>query len=275
MKKNRVVFFAHDFSVASKNALNVAADIAQTSNAKLFIYHVVSTSIITDAQAAYTASPELDIKKANALMRRGVTYLKKKYPNVKIAFEVNFGFLIPSLKDKIEDVNPMLCVYGVKKRTGLDKVVFGDVCTSMIGKTNSPMLVVPINYKRLKLKSIVYAWDGQTSEVSQLAVLREMTGNLSSDLLALNVSHYDEHVIKNSSTFKSALKRAFPNSYTDTVLIQGLNQELEFEKAVKKIKPDLLVVYAHHYTLWQSLFHKRFSKQAIKFSQSPVLVVMQ
>jgi nucleotide-binding universal stress UspA family protein len=274
MKKNRVIFFAHDFSVASKNALNVAADVAQASNSKLFIYHVVSTTIITDAQAAYATSPELDIKKANALMRRGVTYLRKKYPSVKIAFEVDFGFLIPSLKDKIDEVNPMLCVYGVKKRTGLDKVIFGDVCTSMIGKTNSPMLVVPINYKHLKLKSIVYAWDGQSAEVSQLSVIKEITGNLNTDFLAVNVSHYDEQVYKNSGNFKSALKRAFPNSNTDAILIQGLNQEFEFEKAVKKIKPDLLVVFAHHYNLWQSLFHKRFSKQAIKFSQSPVLVVM-
>lgn len=274
MKKNRVIFFSHDFSAASKNALNVAADIAQASNSKLFIYHVVSTAIISDAQAAYTASPELDIKKAGALMRRGVTYLKKKYPKVQIAFEIDFGFLIPSLKDKIEEVNPLMCVYGVKKRTGLDKVIFGDVCTSMIGKTDSPMLVVPINYKHLKLKSIVYAWDGQSAEVSQLSVLKEMSNQFNSELLAVNVSHYDEQVHKNTSPFKSALRKAFPSAYTDTVLIQGLNQEVEFEKAVKKIKPDLLVVYAHHYNLWQSLFHKRFSKHAIKFSQSPVLVVM-
>lgn len=273
MKPNKVIFAAHDFSPASKNALEIAAGLAQKSASKLFIYHVVSTSVLTDSESLYTYSPDTDIKKASALLRRGITYLKKKFPGMQIAFEVDYGFLVPSISDKIESVNPWLSVVGVKKRTGLDKVIFGDVCTTLIGKVKSPLLVVPLNYKSLKLDNIAYAWDGKSAEVHQLTSLKEMVGSEQVSITGLNVSHYDESVERNSGNFRQALRKLFPVQHTDLKQVMGLDKETEFEKAVKKMKPDLLVVYAHHYNAWQNLFHKRFSRYALKFSQSPVLIV--
>lgn len=273
MKPSKIVFAAHDFSPASRNSLEVAASLAQKSNSKLFIYHVVSTSVLTDTESVYTYSPDQDIKKASALLRRGITYLKKKFPGTQIAFEVDYGFLVPSITAKIEELNPWVTVLGVKKRTGLDKVIFGDICTTLVGKLKSPLLVIPLNYKSVKLNNIVYAWDGKSVEVHQLAVLKEMLANDSSSITALNVSHYDEKVEKNASGFKFALKKMFPGHSTDLRQVQGLDKEVEFEKAVRRMKPDILVVYAHHYNVWQNIFHKRFSRYALKFSQSPVLVV--
>lgn len=273
MKPNKIVFAAHDFSPSSRNSLEVAAAIAQKTGSKLFIYHVVSSSVLADSETVYTYSPDLDIKKASALMRRGITYLKKKFSGVPVAFEVDFGFLVPMMSSKIEELNPWLTVLGVKKRTGMDKVIFGDTCTTLIGKVKSPMLVIPLNYKSLKLNSVVYGWDGKSAEVHQLNVLRDMMGDDHTNLTALNVSHYDDAVDKNAAAFRFALKKMFPNQHTDLKQVMGLDKEVEFEKAVKKMKPDVLVVYAHHYSVWQNIFHKRFSRYALKFSQSPVLVV--
>lgn len=273
MKPNKIVFAAHDFSPSSRNSLEVAAAIAQKTGSKLFIYHVVSSSVLADSETVYTYSPDLDIKKASALMRRGITYLKKKFTGVPVAFEVDYGFLVPMMTSKIEELNPWLTVLGVKKRTGMDKVIFGDTCTTLIGKVKSPMLVIPLNYKALKLNSVVYGWDGKSAEVHQLNVLRDMMGEDHTNLTALNVSHYDDTVDKNAAAFRFALKKMFPNQHTDLKQVMGLDKEVEFEKAVKKMKPDVLVVYAHHYSVWQNIFHKRFSRYALKFSQSPVLVV--
>ncbi len=273
MKPNKIVFAAHDFSPSSRNSLEVAAAIAQKTGSKLFIYHVVSSSALADSETVYTYSPDLDIKKASALLRRGITYLKKKFAGVPVAFEVDYGFLVPMMTSKIEELNPWLTVLGVKKRTGMDKVIFGDTCTTLIGKVKSPMLVIPLNYKSLKLNTAVYGWDGKSIEVHQLNALKELMGEDQSFITALNVSHYDESVDKNAAAFKFALKKMFPNQHTDLKQVMGLDREVEFEKAVKKMKPDVLVVYAHHYSVWQNIFHKRFSRYALKFSQSPVLVV--
>ena len=177
MKTNKTVFAAHDFSMASKNAVELAADLAYKTGSRLFIYHVVSTSVLADSENLYTYNPEEDIKKSSALIRRGITYLKKSRPGMQIAFEVDYGFLVPTIADKIEQLNPWVSVVGVKKRTGLDKVIFGDVCTSLIGKIKSPLFVVPFNTKSLKLDHIAYAWDGTSAEVHQLAALKEMLLN--------------------------------------------------------------------------------------------------
>lgn len=268
-----MVFAAHDFSPASKNALETAAELARKTSSKLFIYHVVSTSVLTDSESLYSYSPEADIKKASALMRRGITYLKKKNPGLQIAFEVEYGFLVPSISEKVSSLNPWIIVAGVKKRTGLDKVIFGDVCTTLIGKVKAPLFVIPLNYKSLKLDNIAYGWDGKSAEVHQLAALKEMVDSDPVSITAINVSHYDEQVAKHSGNFKLALRKMFPVQHTDLKQVLGLDKEVEFEKAVRKMKPDILVIYAHHYNVWQNLFHKRFSRYALKFSQSPVLIV--
>ncbi len=275
MRLIKTVFAAHDFSPASRNALEIAAGIAKKTGSKLYIYHVVSTSALTDNESVYVYSPEQDIKKSSALMRRGITYLKKKFPGVHIAFEVDFGFLVPAITDKVAELQPWLAVVGVKKRTGLDRVIFGDICTTLIGKLRCPMLVVPLNYKSLKLNTIAYAWDGKTPETQHLSVLKELLPAEKTNIIALNVTHYDADVERNLPAFKSGLKKLFPNHSTDLQQVQGLDKETEFEKAVRKINPDLLVVYAHHYNIWQNMFHKRFSKHALKFSQSPVVVISE
>jgi nucleotide-binding universal stress UspA family protein len=276
MKPNKLILAAHDFSSASKNAIKIAADLAFQTNSKLFLYHVVSSSALLDTESLYAYSPEADIKKASTWMRRAVTYLKKNRPGLQVAFEVDFGFLMPVLTDKIQAMSPWLSVVGVKKRSGLDKVIFGDVCTTLVGKVRSPLLVVPANTKSIDLKLIAYGWDGKSAEVHQLSPLKELIGQLPNvQIKAVNVSHYDQAVEQHKLQFLALLKKMFPNQLTGIHQILGLDKEHEFEKAIHTMKPDVLVIYARHYNVWQSMFHKRFSKYAIKFTQVPVMIVSQ
>lgn len=273
MKPAKIILAAHDFSAASKNALELAAQISQQTNSTLCIYHVISTSILTNSEMSYTYSPDNDVKKARALLKRGITYLRKDYPNIKIIFAVDYGFLIASLTAKVEELNPWLTIVGVKKRTGIDKVIFGDVCKTLVGKIATPLMVIPMNYRKLKLGRIVYGWDGKSAEVHQLSVLKDLLYKQSSQITAVNVSHYDSDVEKNTGNFKKGLKKMFPNFVTELHQVQGLDVETEFEKEIRRIKPDLLMVFAHHYNLWQSIFHKRFSRHVFKFTKSPLLIV--
>ena len=276
MKPNKLIFAAHDFSSASKNAIKIAADLAYKTNSKLFLYHVVSSSALLDTESLYAYSPEQDIKRASAWMRRAITYLKKSRPGLQIAFEVDYGFLIPVLADKIQSMSPWFTIVGVKKRTGFDKVIFGDVCTTLVGKMKTPLIVVPANSKSIDLNVIAYGWDGKTSEVHQLSPLKDLVGQQSGiQIKAVNVSHYDPALELHRGQFSTLLKKMFPNQVTGIHQVMGLDKEHEFEKAIQSMKPDLLVIYAKHYNLWQSLFHKRFSKHAIKFTQSPLMIVSQ
>jgi|GEM_PF-1578371 nucleotide-binding universal stress UspA family protein len=276
MKLNKLILAAHDFSPSSKNAIKIAADIAFQTNSKLFLYHVVSTSAFLEAEAMYIYNPDDDIKKASAWMRRAISYLKKNRPGLQIAFEIDYGFLMPVLMDKIQSMSPWLTVVGVKKRKGLDKVIFGDVCTTLAGKVRSPLLVVPANAKSFDVNLVAYGWDGKTAEVHQLNPIKELIGSKSNvQIKAVNVSHYDQDVEQNKSLFLGLLKKMFPNQLTGIHQILGLDKEHEFEKAIQSMKPDVLVIYARHYNIWQSVFHKRFSKYAIKFTQIPVMIVSQ
>ncbi len=275
MKPTKIILVAHDFSVASRNALELATMIAQQTNSTIYVYHVVSAPVMLEMEGASASvySPEEDIKAAGALLRRGVTYLRKRVRGVNIALSVDYGFLIPNIAKKVEEIEPWLTVVGVKKRTGLDKVVFGDVCANLVGKIKSPMLVIPLNYKKLKLGKWVYAWDGKTSDVDYLGVIKEILGRKPATITALNITHYDEDTDKKINAFKNGMKKLFTHQTTDLKQVQGLDKIGEFEKVLRQMEPNMVAVYAHHYNLWQSVFHKRFSRQLFKFTKSPLLVI--
>ena len=273
MKPSKIILVAHDFSVASRNALELATMIAQQTNSTIFVYHVVSAPIMLEMEGAPAYSPEEDIKEAGALLRRGVTYLRKRVRGVNIALSVDYGFLIPNIAKKVEELDPWMTVVGVKKRTGLDKVVFGDVCANLVGKIKSPLLVIPLNYKKMKLNKIVYGWDGKSTDTDYLNVVKEIVAKKPVNVTAVNITHYDEMPEAHLNTFKSNFKKVFLQQNTEVKQVMGLDKIGEFEKVVKQMEPNMVVVYAHHYNLWQSVFHKRFSRQLFKFTKSPLMII--
>ncbi len=273
MKPTTTIFAAHDFSKPSKNALNIAAELALKTQSTLFVYHVLSSAAITDNVNLVNFSADISLNRAMGALKRSVLALKKQFPGLKIEFDLGSGFLVTTISDKIKEINPWLSVLGVKKRTGFDKMIFGDVCSVLVDKVDVPMLVIPNNYKDLKLDKLSYAWDGDTLETSQLKPLNTLLGDQLSEILVLNVTHYDDTVLKKSNTFKSALQKMFKLHTVEIKHVMGLDTIKTMEEALLEIKPDLLVVYKHHESFWQRLFHKSFSKKAIQFSHSPVLVL--
>lgn len=273
MKPTTTIFAAHDFSKPSKNALNIAAELALKTQSTLFVYHVLSSAAITDNVNLVNFSADISLNRAMGALKRSVLALKKQFPELKIEFDLGSGFLVTTINDKIKEINPWISVLGVKKRTGFDKMIFGDVCSVLVDKVDVPMLVIPNNYKDLKLDKLSYAWDGDTLETSQLKSLNTLLGDQLSEILVLNVTHYDDTVLKKSNTFKSALQKMFKLQTVEIKHVMGLDTIKTMEEALLEIKPDLLVVYKHHESFWQRLFHKSFSKKAIQFSHSPVLVL--
>jgi nucleotide-binding universal stress UspA family protein len=273
MKHTSTIFAAHDFSKPSKNALNIAAELALKTQSTLFVYHVLSSAAITDNVNLVNFSADISLNRAMGALKRSVLALKKQFPSLQIEFDLGSGFLVTTITDKIKEINPWISVLGVKKRTGFDKMIFGDVCSVLVDKVEVPMLVIPNNYKDLKLDKLSYAWDGDTLETSQLKPLNTLLGDHTSTLLVLNVTHYDDTVLKKSNTFKSALQKMFKSQSVEIKHVMGLDAIKTMEEALLEIQPDLLVVYKHHESFWQRLFHKSFSKKAIQFSHSPVLVL--
>ncbi|NQW42515.1 MAG: hypothetical protein HQ463_03680 [Bacteroidetes bacterium] len=91
--------------------------------------------------------------------------------------------------------------------------------------------------------------------------------------MAINITHLDELAIKNVPSLKSALNKRFQDVEINLIQKMGLDKKNAFQKQLSDLNPYLLIMFAHHCSFWQSLFHKSFTKQAISYSKSPALVV--
>ncbi len=272
MKKSNTIFVAHNFTPASKNALNIATKFALKTNSELFIFNIISSAILTENAAFIDTTPTKEINKHKGLLKRTANVLSNKNPTLKVSYAVEYGFLLPTMIAKTEEIKPWLFILGVNKRTNFEKIIFGDTCTTLIDKVLIPTLIIPLNYKTINTNLVTYAWDGKTTETAQLNSLEKITSD-GNKLLVLNITHHDEAAIKNANVLKRALTNKFSTLDVSLLQIMGLDEKNEFKKSITNIQPNLLVVYAHHYSFWQSIFHQSFTKQAIGFSKSPVLVV--
>lgn len=270
---NNTILFAHDFSSSSENALKLISEFANSTSKSLIIYHVVSTSIMLETVNMVDYSAEKEIDSAKAIIQGEIAEIQKTLPNLNISLMVDFGFLIPTMVDKVTELKPSLLVLGVKKRTGFDKVIFGDVCSTLVDKIKVPMLVIPENTDSFNLNLIACAWDGKTAESEKLIALKDFNLNTTAKINVININHYDDAVLENSKVFKQNIQNMFANNQILMIQKLALDEEETMVVALNEMQPDLLVVFAHHYGFWQSLFHTSFSKQAISFSKAPVLVL--
>lgn len=272
---NKTIFVAHDFSKSSKNALNIAAQFAENLNARLYVYNVIPVALLSDIENSYVFNPDEAIKRNTTLMRRMVATVRKQHKGLTIVFEVDYGLVIPQLTNKIAEIKPWLTILGVKKRNAFDRVIFGDVCSDLVDLVDVPFMAIPSNYSKFKLNQVVYAWDGQSSDVEHLSFIRKLLVNDGAQITALNVTHYDEKTQNLVPKFKLNLKKFFYKHKSQVVQLIGLDNKQAVNNALLKIKPDLLVVYSHRYNFFQKLFHASFSKKAIKFSKSPILIIKE
>lgn len=258
-----------DFSKTSNNAALYAAKFADQVNAEIVLFHV-------DYLERNRERPESSFAPKECAF---LAYeLESAIKGIKVSFKVVAG---SPIEDSIEDyaVNNKidLIVMGTKGATGLEKVLFGSVATSVINKSSIPVITVP-GYARFRgLKHIVYASD--TSDISEM---RPRLQKLVSLAQLFDASIYILHVLPQDSKGHDPLdvvqlknnlineykyeKISFDISYNDDV-IEAIND------FVADKNTDLLAMFTHDTTFFENIFNESVSREMAFHSLVPLLTI--
>ena len=148
MRPFRTMLFAADFSANSQDAFRLAGSLAVENKTRIIVLHVVEPTLVTEepvamGQAAIQFFNAVRDEIPRESLRR---QLREVYsPNHPIDVE----YLIREAEDAAEDILGIadeigadLIVMGTHGRTGLSRLLIGNVAESVLPKADCPVMVV-------------------------------------------------------------------------------------------------------------------------------------
>lgn len=267
MKK---VLLPTDFSETALHGMVYGIQLLGNMPCEFYVLHAYNAS---DSVGVLISVLDLLEQEAQKALLVETQKLKEKFPNRELIFHhvVVPGNLSQAIKDFVEQKSIDLIVMGTEGATGVKEVFWGTRTTRLLREIKCPMLVVPSGFPYHSPKEILIALD-QTIEHhmnGHFMPLEDIMRGFEPEYTFLNVKKPDE--ITEYTNLKPEWLKKYKNAnkiveYSDDV-VNGI------EKYITRWSTDMLVMVAHDYKFFESLFHKSLTRKMVMETSVPVLVL--
>lgn len=271
MKK---ILAAVDFSEASFNAVSYAAYLANAFNSKLLVVHgYTGTDAIDDEPLTEVFESATDLEAANLnYLHAQMNGLIRKY-TVKIEGIVQKGKPVSVIREVAEQENVSLIVMGMKGK-GQSNSIFGSTTVDMIGKTDSPLLVIPENARYQPPQNIVVAVDiNDQQPVSRFEVLNDLITKYDPFLEILNVQKRGSDLTPDVVSGKMRTGLMWDKYNHSFNIVESDNVEEGINRFLEKKTADMLAMVAQKQSVLQRIFVRSHTRAMTKQTRIPLLVM--
>ncbi len=263
-----------DFSVQAEYAAKVAAKIAKTTNAKIFLLHMLElpTGIIdpsSHSTSSNTPTSLLFLKRAYKKFEefKRSSFLRDIQMEESVLFHKAYdGIIEESKKHEID-----LIVMGSKGTSGLEEMLVGSNTEKVVRNSNVPVLVIKNDVKDFKVENIVFAsnfkFQNRVSfqKILNFAALFEAKLHL----LKINTIHNFETTKESSDAIRNFINEFDLGDYTlniynDKSIEAGI---LNFSQV---INTDVIVLNTHGRRGLAHLFSSSIGEGLSNHAQLPV-----
>lgn len=276
----KTIIITTDFSDSALNAARYAAALAKSIGThKLVLYHSYdSVPIGTDIPTTEVIPPDaqdrslVELKKAQAELE---TFLGNDTP-IHISVAVNDFPLLRGIELLAEEHGAELVVAGTTGRSNLEQVLMGSNATNLASSLKLPLLIVPKDALFAPIHKMVFACDlKKVSSSTPVSEIDRWLNSFGAQLLVLHVGvegrHAGSDVIPEQHDMHTLFDRFDPEyHYTESDNISG-----EIEDFARNHGAGLIVTIPKSYGFFEKLFHRSVSKQLIKKSNIPLLLLKE
>lgn len=272
----KTILAATDFSKASRNAVNYAAEIARKSNARLILFHSYMPPIIVSDVPVVMSLPEDVEKNALKTLRRMTSGLILKYgKNLKPELVCKYGMAVDAINTFAKERQVDLIVMGMEGSGYLEEKLVGSITTTLIAKCETPVLSIGKKIKYKAIKKIALATD-------YLAVGNSAVLNPLKDIAGLFKSHiYVLNVVPDTKTLPN-VKQAIQGIHIENAL-KGCNHSFHatvnknvaegINEFVATNKIDMVVMIPRRHSVFKTVFKGRQTKKVAFHSSASLLTL--
>jgi nucleotide-binding universal stress UspA family protein len=282
-----------DFSPSANKALNFAVQIAKQAKAQIILFHACPELFVTNTTIDPTLYPtnmmidatlypdynQTTVERA----KEQLSLLKKSIEDtegVSVETQVYQGAVENTIVQASEDLDADLVVMGTLGDTGLKEKIFGSVTAGVIGKTNTPVLTVPLLSEWNPPRKILLAvndFSQRTEVVNSVFDLAKMFN--ASVHIAFFTELYSENEdvtpeqMENILLYEEKLQTRHPDTVVRAFHLKGHLFQDTIEDYLEKQNFDIVAMVTHKRGFLESVFHSSMTKRMSYYSNVPLLAI--
>lgn len=271
-----------DFSDNALKAITYASEIAQKSDAAIFLLHVIEPAIgmVMDSFAQSNLFMEDVVKERSEQLDLVRKTINENYPGIKVETEVASGTILHSILDFAGAKEVDLIVMGTTGASGLKEMFMGSVAAGIISRTKIPVLTVPVAYEMEPPDAIVLATNQFEkdrkilnpiisvarlfSAIIHVVVFKNTDGDENADYI------YNEEQLNSYIHF---LKETFPDVIFKGELLEGKDFEITIDRYSNQNEADIIAMITYPKNFFERISGKSVTKKMAFHSTFPLLAI--
>ncbi|NOT52425.1 MAG: universal stress protein [Chitinophagaceae bacterium] len=263
------LFVPTDFSPNAEKALNYAIQLAKKTKGEIILYHAVSLDEL-----------ELTIRQIEIKM---LDLARKVFESdgVRITSRIDEeGLTISGMAAAIIETGATLVVMGTLGNSAFKEKVFGSNTAALLGKTDVPMLVIPL-LAQWKLPETILVtinkFDGDTAvlePVFKLAGVYGATVQVATftDTDDDYVEDFEEDEIK-ITAYRDLVRKKYPGTEIQAVHLASPHLRASLKNWIGNNNIDMLVMLTHKRNVIESIFNPSVTKKMTYHTDIPLLCI--
>lgn len=265
-----------DFSPASLNAVNYAADMSCVTDCELLLLHIYPyPPIAVDVPIAVYADDNNEAYQKERLEKLREDLLLRTRDRIKITAKTEQGDILVKIEEYCLLTNPYAVVLGPETAGRIGEIVGLAITSEAIKNFQWPVIMVPENVHFANIKKIGLACDfKQVVNTIPVKEIKAMIKEFDAELHILHVHTAAEQAYDVDTVEESGwLQEMFYNIQPKYHLVNNNNIEDGIEQFADTNKLDMLIVVPKKHGVLHKLFAKSHSKQLALHSHVPVMAV--
>ncbi len=276
----KTIIITTDFSKTALNAARYATKMAKAIGVDhIILYHAYDNlTVVTDLPMTDIAPPlvkEQSLSNLEAVQAELEQELGEN-SGINIQLVTNNFPLLRGIEELAEEWHADLVVAGTTGRSNLEQVLIGSNTVNLASSLKLPFLIIPADADYKPIHKIVFACDlRKVSHSTPVAEIGQWLERLRAKLLVLNVTsegkRTDSVTVTELHNMHSLLDGFHPEYHYTTS--DDIAEEIE--DFAEDHDAGLIVTIPKSYGFFERLFRRSVSKQLIKKSDIPLLLLKE
>ena len=262
-----------DYSPVAKRAAQTAASMAKQFKAELFILHAYSIPVVGLAEGIVIADEigEVQYKK----MEEFVQLLKTENPEISVQGILEFGSAVDLITNTVDDKKIDLVVMGTRGTLDAFNSFFGSITSHVISQVKCPVLIIPKGCHLHAIGELIFASDFHPTNNTRayLAPLMSIIKEYEPFVHLVHLSSFPVSDLSEEDIEAMKLREIFKDTKYTFHFLEAQSPEEALFNFTERYHGDLIVAVTRHYTLWERIFHRSFTKKLALHSDTPLLIL--
>jgi nucleotide-binding universal stress UspA family protein len=272
----KTIIAATDYSVPATNAAWYGAALAQSTGARLIVYHAfyfqeTFSRILIDV-------PTLGELRAEhqSMLESLKKDMIQSFP-IELHCETGTKPLEDDLPNQVIKYQADLVVIGTTHTNVFNRLVYASSVSTLLQKAHFPLLIVPESARFHGIKHILFAYDAQPVHSHELMLLKNIGFELKAQIHLLHVQQkepaltdkYSRGVQHNKQQLDELLQEV-PHQF---VGMEEKDIADAIMQTVRDYQIDILVMMPHQHSFWNRIFHTSVTIKMSYLTEVPILTI--